>query len=323
MKAKRAIRPKDTPRPRMDEKDRRIVEAVYHSRLMTTDQLQQIAGYSPRSRSKINDRLRSLWGWKYLDRPQIQFAIYAYEAERPQLHALGDEGARFCRTELGLPLPKSVQWARKNKELKDAKFIRHKIGVAAAMTRFQMQLEAFEGFRLVQSPEVVATSPAATLRLEKPFKLPTAFTWIDNVVYEKATEPDWGFQIEDSWAEGGPKKALTFLEWDEDTEPWTTKNPMSKASILQKDYGYADIWQRKLHTQRFGAKAFRRLFVTTGGESRVNGAIELYRKRIFEAKLAPAGCFLYTTAEKFLSANVLTDPIWLNGKREEVTLLSV
>lgn len=110
-----------------------------------------------------------------------------------------------------------------------------------------------------------------------------------------------------------------MLEWDEDTEPYTTKNPMSKASILQKDLGYADIVRRGLAKQIFGNSKFQRLFVTTGTDNRVDACINLFQEHA--ARLVPGQLFLYTTAEKFLSSDFLYEPIWLDGNREARQLL--
>lgn len=300
--------------PTLDEKNRRIIEAVYHHRLLTTDHCQALVGL--KSRDKINLRLKKLYDARYLDRPEIQKSIFAYAQKRPMIHALGDEGARYVRDVLDYPVPPSVQWGRKNRELKDAKFIAHRIGSAEVMTRLQVTLDELPGYRLIQPVELVACAPEATLRLKQPFSLPSEFTWTDGKKVRRTVVPDHTFGIENDAA----KRALFFLEWDEGTETLTKMTPY-RSSILQKLYSYSAIWRSKLHQQRFDFKNFRVLFVTRAGESRVTSMMRLYQARA--AECAPAGAFLFTTLEELQAAdNPLTERIWLNGRDERQPIVS-
>ncbi len=297
-----------------DSWHRRVIETTYHCRLATIDQLQRVAGL--RSRSDFNKSLRNLCSHRYLDRPEIARSIYAYGTERPTPHALGDVGARYCRDSLGLPIPRTVQWGRKNRELKDAGKIAHILGVAEAKVRFQTRLNQVQGYRLQQTAEVIATSPAATMIGGQHVSFPTQFTWLNGKRYRRSTVSDWLFRIERIEDQ---KTLLLTLEWDEDTEPYTTKNPMTKASILQKDLGYADIFNRKLVHQIFGNTGFQRLFVTTGTDNRMRACINVFQQHA--AKLIPGNLFLYTTAARFLSSDFLHEPIWLDGNGQQRQLL--
>lgn len=299
-----------------DSWHRRVIEFTYHARLATIDQLMAIAGLS--SRKDFKAALRKLCAHGYLDRPEITKSIYSHSSKRPVLHALGDAGARYCRDVLGLPIPRTVQWSRKNRELKDAGKIAHMLGVAEMKLRFQTRLDEVPEYRLQTTAEVVATSPAVTLLGGQRVSFPTRFAWpLDGREYQRSTVPDWLFRIE---RRADQKTLLLMLEWDEDTEPYTTKNPMSKASILQKDLGYADIFERGLSKRLFGNAGFQRLFVTTGTENRVEGCINLFQEHA--ALAMPATHFLYTTAERFLASDFLYDPIWLDGRRDARSLLA-
>lgn len=174
---------------------RRVIETTYHCRLATIDQLQRVAGL--RSRKDFNAALRKLCAHRYLDRPEVAKAIYAYSEKRPTPHALGDMGARYCRDQLGLPIPRTVQWARKSRELKDASKIAHTLGVAEMKVRFQTRLEEVPDYRLQPTAEVIATSPAATVIGGQQVSFPTRFTWpLDRKDYQRSTVLDWLFRIE-------------------------------------------------------------------------------------------------------------------------------
>ena len=312
-------RQKGAPPLAIDLKRRRIIEAVYHCRLATTDHLQLIAGY--KSRSYINNQLHRLFDAGYLDRPTIQKSLYAYAEKRPLLHALGDVGARYIRDEFGLPVPKSVQWGRKNRELKDAKYIAHTLGVSEAKVRFQTQLEQMQSYRLIHSAELIATASKETAGLGNPFSFPTRYRWTNGRTYERYTEPDWGFGIERTDGKSERKFALMFLEWDEGTEPYKSRDPRTKASLLQKYLGYADMWRSKLHTKRFGKETFRVLFVTRGGAGRVNGMIDLFRTHL--ADRAPPWLFFHLESEQLEGGKFLTDPVWRDGADERRQLLAI
>lgn len=305
-----------------DSWHRKVIEFVYHARLATIDQLQAIAGL--KSREDFKKALKSkLIDHGYLVRPEITRSLYSHAKERPVLQALGDAGARYCQKELDLPIPESVQWTRKNKELKDAKYIAHTVGVAEMKKDFQTRLEGRPGYRLQHTAEVIATSPAATMPDGQRVSFPTSFTWsvagkFRNQLFTRSTLPDWLFRIERL---ADHQTLLLMLEWDENTEQLIKEPPDNKTSILQKDLGYADIHRRGMGTRFFGNKRFQRLFVTTGTDNRVDACINLYQQHT--ADLIPAHRFLYTTAEKFQSADTLYDPIWLDGDRIQRSLLKV
>jgi len=296
-------------------RDIEIIWAVYRFRFLTTDQIQLLTKST--SRSKLNDRLRALWGNDYLDRPEVQRQFFAYAEKRPTIHSLGNAGAEWLANNRGIHFPKSVDWRAKNKNIKSGDFILHTLGVAETMLQIERDVEAVEGLRVIDRDEVWLCSPRYKPTAKKPFELPTVLPWKDGGKVSRNTVPDRVFGIAESRGDR-PTRGLQFLEYDRCTESYA-KASATQSSILQKLLGYADAHNRKLHEELYGYKRFRVLFVIEGGERRIENIIAVYQANV--AQLIPAGAFLFTTVEKLKKEGFLA-PIWVNGKREEVALLS-
>ena len=296
-------------------RDTEIIRAVYRYRLLTTDQIQLLTGST--SRTKLNDRLRELWGAEYLDRPEYQREMFAYADKRPTVHALGVEGARWLTDNYGIRFPQWVDWRAKNKSIKSSEFIRHTLGVTETMLHVEQSLGAVEGLRLIDREEVWTCSPRYNPRATRPYELPTDLPLKNGSTMRRNTKPDYLFGIGDTRGER-PTRGLHFLEYDRGTENFV-KASMAQSSILQKFYGYADAYTRRLQEDLYGYKRFRVLFVIEGNERRIENMLAVYSAHV--ASRIPAGAFLFTTADKIASQGLLA-PIWQNAKGDVLPLVS-
>jgi len=78
----------------------------------------------------MNARLRILYDHKYIDRPQAQYAIFAYADKRPLVYALGNKEASLLSTRYGLKMPSIVYWKEKNRRVRE-KHIEHTLNLEA------------------------------------------------------------------------------------------------------------------------------------------------------------------------------------------------
>jgi len=296
-------------------RDTLIIRAVYRYRFLSTDQVQMLTGTT--SRSKLNDRLRELWGADYLDRPELQRDIFAYADKRPTVHALGSAGAEWLTNNHGIRFPQAVDWRAKNKNLKSGEFLQHTLGVTETMLQAERDFGAVDGLRIIDRAEVWQGSPRYSPRAPRPFELPTELRWHDGSLERRHTKPDYIFGIGDTRGER-PARGLHFLEYDRGTEN-LVKTSAKQSSILQKFVGYADAYERKLHETLYGYKNFRVLFVIEGDERRIESMIAVYQAHA--ADRIPAGALLFTTTKRLAEEGFLA-PIWLNGKRAEVSLVA-
>lgn len=295
-------------------RDVAIIRAVYRYRFLSTDQIQLLTGTT--SRTKLNDRLRELWGNDYLDRPEYQRELFAYADKRPTVHALGSVGAQWLTDNDQIRFPRTVDWRAKNKEIKSGDFIRHTLGVTETMLQFERDVHAIPGLRVIDRAEVWLTSPRFNPRDLRPYELPTTLAWKDGSKQSRNTKPDYLFGIFDGRTEQ-PSRGLHFLEYDRGTENFV-KSSATQSSILQKLVGYADAYERKLHEERYGYKRFRVLFVVEGDERRIAHMLAVYQAHL--ASRVPAGAFLFTTTKQFKTAGALA-PIWRTAKADGVALL--
>jgi hypothetical protein len=298
----------------LTDRDKLIIYSAYRFRLLTNDQIDTLTNSI--SRNKLNDRIRQLWAHDYIDRPEYQKELFSYGEKRPTINALGWRGADWLESEKLAQFPKSVNWRAKNKSLKSGDFIHHTLGTTDSMLKIEKDIHSVEGLRLVDKDEVWLTSPKYNFNRQKPFELPTVYNWIDGTRVNRRTIPDYIFGIVDRRLEQATK-GLNFLEYDRSTES-LFKTSSTQSSILQKYYGYADAYSRQLPKDLYGYGRFRVLFVVESGQHRVDSMIELYKTRA--AKLIPAGSLLFTTLDDLQQHGFLA-PIWLNGKREQVSIV--
>ena len=296
-------------------RDASIILGAYRYRFLTTDQVQMLTGTT--SRTKLNDRLRELWGADFLDRPELQRDMFAYADKRPTVHALGSRGAAWLTDNHNIRFPKAVDWRAKNKNIKSGEFIRHTLGVTGTMLAAERDINAVPGLRLVDRAEVWTVSPRYNERVLKPYELTTQIAWRDAPPVRRNTVPDYTFGIADT-RDGQPKKGLFFLEYDRMTED-LVKSSATQSSILQKYLGYADAYERKIPLELYGYHRFRVLFVIEGDQRRIDSMMAVYKAHT--ANNIPAGALLYTTAE-MLQAEGFLAPIWQTAKGETVTLVA-
>jgi len=297
----------------LTERDIAIIRATHRYRFTTTDQLQRLT--SSTDRRSLNSRLRILWAAEYLDRPEIQREIFAYRDKRPTIHALGQRGAKWLSVNDGVRFPKGKGWATAN-QIKSSTYLEHRLGVTDTMLTFAEGMEAMEGCRLIEKDEVVLLSPSKTHKLQFPFRMSTEVCLPSGERARKSTVPDYTFAIGDRRI-GEEKRALFFLEWDNSTEDYIKTDPR-QSMILGKYLAYSDAYNRKIHTEQFGFKNFRVLFVVNGSQDRVMKMIKVYQTYV--AKSCPAGSFLHTTMDELMSQGILAK-IWKTGKGERVFLL--
>lgn len=294
-------------------RDRLILQWVLEHRFLTTDHIQAITGW--RSRDKLNKHLRVLFDAKYLDRPASQHAVFSHAKRRVLVHALGHKGAKLCEQELGASLPASVYWSDKNRKVKSPDFILHTLGVSDFFVGLHQAAGMHEGLRLVRQPDVLAQSPTATQRLANPLSLPTEYRWFNGAMVQRSTVADGMFALVDSRSDK-PRTAFHFFEYDGATMP-ILRTAANQSSIVQKMLGYADVYVRKLHFERFGYRNFRVLFVTHGRD-RIASMLDAYNEHV--RHLCPPGVFLFADYRDLFVQSTL-GAVWVDGTGASVELV--
>ncbi|WP_299326408.1 replication-relaxation family protein [Parasphingopyxis sp.] len=294
---------------RLTERDKLWIRAVHRFRFITTDQAQLLCG--SKSRDKINKRLRQLMAHDYLDRPAIQRAAFGYAKKRHTVHALGQRGAKWLAEHDGAEFPKGKGWRTAN-NLKSAERLVHQIGVVDTVLHFERAISERAELDLTHQDELLASRdwPAEL----KPYRLPTRVKQQGRVI-DRATDPDYTFVIGRT-VSGRRQQSLCFLEWDNSSEDFIKANRLA-SSIAQKHRCYADAFKRKLHSELYGFRYFRVLFVVNGAGGRVAKMREVCDRVVSDA---PKGVFWYTTTAELEANGPLAD-IWVTGDGKRRSLV--
>ncbi|MEL7282609.1 MAG: replication-relaxation family protein [Pseudomonadota bacterium] len=293
----------------LQDRDQRWIWAVYEYGLMTIDQAMLISG--DHSRAGVTQRLRRLTDHKVFVRPDAAKKVYGYDPKRHVPHLLGQEGAKWLK-EQGVPLAskkgyESVAKAFKGQNLKhDVGAIDFVLALKAAVAvapnyAFKSQLDMF-----IEHDQYGR---------KKPGRLPTKRLRKGSLV-DRATDPDYTFELHRTEADGRVRPGLCFLEFDNSTEDFKKAEPFD-SSIEQKLSSYTYAYKMKLHTQQYGRKGFRVLFVINAGHDRVKKMQATYREHL-EGRVAP-GVFLFATVHDVELHGTLGG-IWTNAAGERVGL---
>lgn len=305
------IKPSKVGRVRLTERDKRWIWAAFRFGVITTDQAMVIGNAT--SREAVNARLALLWAHGYLARPvNAMRRLYSHADKRHTLHMLGQEGANYLREIEKVTLPQKKGWESVALAL-HGQNIEHDLGVVDFILALDAGVAATDEVRLTHQYELLALNSRPLE--QKPGRLPTK-AYKQRQLVDRATDPDYTFELHRLQADGRERTGLCFLEFDNRTEDFIKADVLA-SSIKQKHEGYTYAYKRKLHTELYGRKGFRVLFVVNDDLGRVKKMQQVYQQTVAQ-RIAP-GVFYYTTAEAVRQHGVFGD-IWTNGKGVGVEL---
>ena len=305
------VKPEKVGNVVLTDRDKRWIRAAHRFGVITTDQAMVIGRAS--SRKAVNDRLSLLWAHDYLARPvEVMRKLYSHADKRHVLHMLGQEGARYLRDYEGVELAKKKGYTSVAQDLKGQN-IPHDIGMVDFILALDRAVEDRSDIRVTHQLELLALNKRPLD--QKPGRLPTKALRKGSLV-DRATDPDYTFELHKRTPEGDERHGLCFLEYDNDSEDFVKSN-LVDSSIRQKHEGYTYAYKRKLHTQLYGRNNFRVLFVVNASRDRVKKMQRVYQDYLSE-RIAP-GVFLYATVHDVQAHGVFGE-IWTNGAGERVVL---
>lgn len=240
------------------ERDVEIVQAVYRHRLLNSEHIVSLIEGSDQG---IRRRLQLLFHARFLDRPPVQVAnFHIAPSPEPMVYALGNKGADLLAEHLGVPRA-SIDWTTKNRKLKEI-FFRHTLMVAGIMVAFEVACREAGNMRLIPWEEILAERASEETRREK-----RPESWRVKVPGrgEHGITPDAIFGLHYLDRSEGRNRSFFFLEADRGTMP-VKRRHLAQTAIYKKLLLYHQTAVQKLHTKRFGMKAFRVLTVTASPE---------------------------------------------------------
>ena len=303
----RLDRPVD-PRPfRIMPRDLIILRQVARFRFLTAT---QIARLVPGSDQRIGRRIRLLFFHGFLDCPRVQRQQLAHVFEAgnfPLVYGLARAGAQLLAQELTWINP-GLDWSTNNRRA-TAPFLAHTIETADVMIGFDWACGQSDALRLIDHHEMLPLMPVATRELRRrdnPFKLkPSVAIPSERQPVTIAVVPDRLFSLVSA-----SQRSNYALELDRGEMDIESRKVVGKSSIRRKFLGYWNAWNQDLHTDQWGFKSFRVLFVTPA-EARLQNMIDAL------GRVIPGGSnlFLFSTPERLTTAGAI-GPAWISGKGE-------
>lgn len=249
------IREKKADRPplQIQGRDIEILQAVFEHRFLIVpllasifppseqDRTRRYMGYpvnvTDETHSNLRRRLRKLFHHAYLTR-------FHLPTSAEHVYALDNRGAELLR-ERQLPLPLSIDWTEKNRDVKTP-YVEHTLMVA----RFRVALEL-----------ATRVHPKISLEHFERESLDLKAEWKrDNKrVY---VNPDAFFILKDESQPSGQQYLNYFLEADRST--------MQLSRMLDKYARYSLMFQDNIHKQAFDVSDFRVLTITKSRERASN-----------------------------------------------------
>lgn len=313
---RRYVRRENPPPFRITPRILAMLDALRRYGLLTSHQLAKLDGGSSQ---KVVRLLQLMFDHKLVDRPgATQFSpLSPFFDARPLCYALSRKGAHAL-AQAGIDINTRLDRTTKNKR---AVLIEHTIGVAETMFSFEAACARHGGVRLSDQHDLVPILTPAARDRRKPFALrvsvhPADFPSLRRVLKD---EIEIGIESDRVFALALPDgTGWSFgLELDRGSERVIPRS-LNGTSFLKKQLAITAAWQAGLFAEEWGPafKAFRVLTVVTNGEARIRTMLEA-QDRI---GTAPAGLFLYTTAQRMAEQGPLA-PIWITAKHDGVSLL--
>jgi hypothetical protein len=251
----------EVPPPfQITERDIALVREVAQHRFLRSTHISQLL---EAPHKKILERLTPLYHAGYLDRPraQIEYHVRGGGSE-PLVYALGNRGAQLLEAQDSFD-GADVDWAWKNQQ-SGREFILHTLAIADVCVALTIASRKHGAIELHQPHQLLNTLPQETRTASKPW------AWRVRVQHNGATHeigllPDYVFAL--VYPDG--RRRAFVVECDRGTMP-VERSSLQQTSMLRKFLAYEASRKQKLHTERFGWKAFRSLIITANPDRAEN-----------------------------------------------------
>ncbi|MGH1407415.1 MAG: replication-relaxation family protein [Rhodomicrobiaceae bacterium] len=303
----RRVRSDNPPPFQLTRRDIKMIHLVAKYRFLNSDQIRKLVKGSHKN---ITNRLKTLFEYGYLDRPDCQFETYRLGGgTSPLVYALTDKGAHLLANECEYRELTRHGWSAKNKSA-GRPFLKHTLAIADFVTSLQLAISNRDDVQLIDSEALENAFPMNTQELSKPYRLNIS-------VIHQGTRSDIGLEPDYAFALYLPqmqKRAHFLVEIDRGTMP-VLRRDLKQSSVLRKLLAYQSMWKMKRHTVHFGWQNFRVLFVTTNTE-RVENMIEATNSN---SQTEGSPLFLFADKPELNENNLLLDK-WnnLNGIRQSL-----
>ena len=289
--------------PTLLPRHKRIIEAVWRHRFLTSHQIERLDGGSS---DKLRRHLRDLYAAAYLEKHNLP---HPYRAD---IYGIGNRGADYMANALGVPR-KRIDYRSRMRDWKDQRQLEHTLLAAELMIGFELAARSLPSIEYVDFSRILADASPRAQRDRAPHSWPAPFEW-KGKRYEERIVPDriFGLRV--------PERGEGYFFVESDTGSETVvPSAIYGASFLKKILQYVatrDAWREEGAEPWFGFRAFRVLTVTAGAQRAENLA----------RAVAPATggrlqkMFLFTHRDAIENADPLAIG-WLRADGQVVKLL--
>jgi len=276
---------KKAPPMRLTDRDKRIVEAVYRMRFLTSEQIKYWL-FEEGSITACRRRLSFLFHNGYLaDASKPKSAGYG---SSKRIYCLSKKGAALISHLYGEQEAKQIKWNEKQNKVEHF-FIEHTLAINDIWIAFSKAVVATNNYDLIW------------------FKESEVKSWKEKVVDPENTGKTLAITPDAFlYLTGNDKKANYFLEVDRATE--------SNRRWRDKVRGYVEFVYSRKYYDKFKSESLRILTVTTSPERLTN--LMKTTKNVDRADF-----FLFTTFEQIKNNDVLFDNIWQSPLKKGLTML--
>jgi len=272
------------PPMRLTKRDKKVIEWVYLFRFLTMDQI-KLLEFKNISKTACQRRLTLLYHNRYLS--AIHKPTYSGFGSSKRAYCLSKRGKEVISYMFGGTDPKTIKWNERNNQI-EIYFLEHTLAVNDVRVAFTLSARNL-GYSLEWIPEWELKALKEKARdPEKPGKfLPIV--------------PDGYFILKDcNW------KARFCVEADRATE--------TNRQWKDKVRGYVEYVRTGQYFRRYNSESLRVLVITTS-QKRLENLL------ITTKAVKGASFFWFTTIDKIIDSNIITDMIWTKDNQQELSKL--
>ncbi|KUO64208.1 MAG: hypothetical protein APF80_17470 [Alphaproteobacteria bacterium BRH_c36] len=301
-------RSKDQP-IRITKDDLSVLRLVGESRFLRTQDIHRELPH--RSRKHLTARTRRLYDHGYLDRPRAQVHEFTGFGRPDTIHALGNKGAALL-AELDGEVPAKSNWTDKNRSVKRP-HIQHTLRISDIKLAINRLPRHVPAIKILSADDILKAAPPTTAADRNPWQWQARVRTKDGSVKPTKAIPDDVFGIDRTDVR---KRYYYFVECDRGTMP-IARTKQQSSHIVRKFEAYFHGFQAQLHRTRYNCGNLRFLTVTTSQERIANMITALQDI----AEQADCSMFLFADFNQIMEAQHIMEVPWLNGHREQVSLL--
>jgi hypothetical protein len=280
---------------------------VFRYRFIRAEDLYRL--FPHRTPDRLSRRLVQLYRAGFLDRPIAQVDYFRGTGSQSLVYGLDTAGARVLSQEHGIAV-QSADWKSRNRTY-TRENLDHTLGVSRFLIDLELACDRRPDISFIPYEEIAAAGQNAsrsrrTDRWSVPLQSASATAHVHIV-------PDAILGLRRTLADGRTAKSYAFLELDRGTmtvvparDVRESEAFLFRSTIVRKLLAYAESHRLGLHTEHYGIRSARVLFLTKS-PARAEAMRRAAERFVVRPYTLPPGLFLFASEATDYLAPVWTD----------------